>query len=187
MFRLLLLTGQRRDEVAAAPWAEFDLPAATWRLPGARTKNGRANVVPLSPAALDIIAGLPRTSRCSSRHGSPASGMASNGRCPVSVAPRLAGRRHDRSDAEATGATLPPWRIARFAPVLRDRDGGDWRRAARRRDAAQSCQRREGRRCRYLQSARLPPRDEGGGRGLGAPCSRAGGGEAGQRRAAGAR
>lgn len=58
--KLLVLTAQRRIEVAAAPWAEFDLKAATWLLPGARTKNGRPHLVPLSDAALGVLADLPR-------------------------------------------------------------------------------------------------------------------------------
>ena len=59
LFRLLLLTGQRRDEVAAAPWAEFDLDAALWKLPAARTKNKRAHQLPLSAQAVEVIRALP--------------------------------------------------------------------------------------------------------------------------------
>ena len=50
LFRLLLLTGQRRDEVAALPWAELDLAGALWRLPAARTKNKRASATCRSPS-----------------------------------------------------------------------------------------------------------------------------------------
>jgi integrase len=57
---LLLLTGQRRDEVAAATWDEIDLEAAVWRLPAARTKNARPHVVQLSNAALGVLADVPR-------------------------------------------------------------------------------------------------------------------------------
>jgi hypothetical protein len=39
--RVLLLTGQRVDEVVSAIWAELDLAARTWTLPPNRTKNGR--------------------------------------------------------------------------------------------------------------------------------------------------
>lgn len=39
--RLLMLTGQRRSEVAEARWEEFDLTAAVWRIPKERSKNGR--------------------------------------------------------------------------------------------------------------------------------------------------
>lgn len=62
MVRLLVLTGQRRGEVAGMEWAELDLKNRLWSLPGARTKNGRAHDVPLSRQAIAIINGLPRTS-----------------------------------------------------------------------------------------------------------------------------
>jgi integrase len=53
--RLLLLTAQRRNEIADARWSELDFDKATLTLPAARTKNGRQHVVPLPPAALDIF------------------------------------------------------------------------------------------------------------------------------------
>jgi integrase len=60
MVQLLLLTGQRRDEVRELPRSEMDLPGRVWKLPGARTKNGRDHLVPLSDAVVMIIAELPR-------------------------------------------------------------------------------------------------------------------------------
>lgn len=59
MFEVLFLTGQRRDEVASMRWEELDRATALWTLPRARTKNGEANLVPLSSmtlAALDRAA-----------------------------------------------------------------------------------------------------------------------------------
>lgn len=59
--RLLLLTGQRLNEVAQMRWAEIDEGRQLWLLPATtpdgtrRTKNGHGNTVPLSPFALDII------------------------------------------------------------------------------------------------------------------------------------
>jgi len=55
IFRLLLLTGAREGEVAGMAWAEVDLDAATWTLPAARSKNGRATVTPLSAEAVAIL------------------------------------------------------------------------------------------------------------------------------------
>jgi integrase len=57
--QLLLLTAQRRDELAHAKWSEFDLDKETWALPGERTKNGRAHIVHLSNLAIEIIERLP--------------------------------------------------------------------------------------------------------------------------------
>jgi integrase len=53
--KLLLLTAQRRDEVAGMRWAELDLANATWRLSGERTKNGQAHEVHLSDAACAVL------------------------------------------------------------------------------------------------------------------------------------
>ena len=60
MFRVLLLTGQRRDEVAQMRWTELDLEAALWLLPAQRSKNGRPHAVALSEEAVTIIQNLPR-------------------------------------------------------------------------------------------------------------------------------
>jgi len=54
--RTLLLTGQRLREVAGMQWQEVDLDAATWVIPGARTKNKRDHLVPLAPAVVDLLA-----------------------------------------------------------------------------------------------------------------------------------
>ena len=55
---LLLLTGQRLGEVCGMTDKELD--GDTWQLSGDRTKNGRAHSVPLSGAALDVLAGVTR-------------------------------------------------------------------------------------------------------------------------------
>ena len=46
--RLLMLTGQRRDEVASMRWNELSDDLSTWTIAGARTKNGRPHLVPLA-------------------------------------------------------------------------------------------------------------------------------------------
>lgn len=51
--RLLLLTGQRRDEVVRAEWAE--IVRDEWIVPAARYKGKRDHLVPLVPAALDLL------------------------------------------------------------------------------------------------------------------------------------
>jgi integrase len=53
--KLLLLTGQRRNEVFDADRAEFDLAAKLWTIPGKRAKNGATHLVPLRPPALAIL------------------------------------------------------------------------------------------------------------------------------------
>lgn len=58
--RLLMLTGQRRTEVAAMKWSELNLEAGNWEIPRDRTKNENATIIPLPTLALDILRGVPK-------------------------------------------------------------------------------------------------------------------------------
>lgn len=60
--RMLLLTGQRRSEVAGMRWVDIDLDAATWTIPTPMTKARRAHLVPLAPLAVEVLKGLPEVS-----------------------------------------------------------------------------------------------------------------------------
>jgi integrase len=51
--RLLILTGQRREEIGRLRWSE--ITEATIRLPPERTKNKRQHEIPLAPQAQAII------------------------------------------------------------------------------------------------------------------------------------
>ncbi len=67
IFQILILTGQRRGEVAGMRWSELQLdPAekATWSLPGSRTKNGHPHDVPLSGPARAIVVEVKRFAGC---------------------------------------------------------------------------------------------------------------------------
>ena len=101
IFRLLLVTGQRRKEVAGARWSEFDLDSQIWTLPPERTKNGRPHILDLSPQALAI---LECASRCdellfSTTGATPPSGFSK------------AKARLDEGMGQFLGGKLPPWRI----------------------------------------------------------------------------
>jgi integrase len=50
-----IFTAARSSEVRGATWAEIDLEAKTWTIPGARMKAGKAHRVPLSEPALRIL------------------------------------------------------------------------------------------------------------------------------------
>lgn len=58
--RALLLTGQRRTEVASMRWDDVDLDAASWILKAADTKGERAHLVPLSAPMVELLKSLPR-------------------------------------------------------------------------------------------------------------------------------
>lgn len=62
VINVLLLTGQRRGELAAARWADVDLDARTWRIPDEHSKTGRGHVVPLSDWAAEEFRSLKRES-----------------------------------------------------------------------------------------------------------------------------
>jgi integrase len=63
LFKLLLITGQRKSEVAEARWCEIDLDKKLWTIPASRMKADAAHVVPLSDAAVKVLETLPRFER----------------------------------------------------------------------------------------------------------------------------
>ena len=58
--RLLILTGQRRGEIADLQWAEINTAAAQIELPPPRTKNGLPHLVPISDEAAAMLVTAPR-------------------------------------------------------------------------------------------------------------------------------
>ncbi len=56
--RLLLVTAQRRGELARATKREFDLEAKVWQIPAEHSKNGQPHDVPLSDLALELLSQL---------------------------------------------------------------------------------------------------------------------------------
>lgn len=59
LFRLLLLTGTRRNEAAGAKWDEFTTDKSSWTIPPERFKSGFSHLVPLSGDAQALIGSLP--------------------------------------------------------------------------------------------------------------------------------
>lgn len=57
--KLLMLTGQRRNEVASMQWSQLDFKAKAWTLPAELTKNGRQHVLPLTPQTVTLLRALP--------------------------------------------------------------------------------------------------------------------------------
>jgi integrase len=105
LFRLLLLTGQRRDEVASLDWSELDRSRSIWTLPSHRSKNKKPHLVPLSDlaiAALDEVAGVTEW---------PRQGLvfSTTGRTPVSGFSK-AKRRLDELMSRSIGEPVAPWR-----------------------------------------------------------------------------
>src|SRR5664280_691684 len=57
---LLILTGQRRGEIAALRWEWIDDEAKTNTLPSSITKNKRTHAFPFGDMAATVIAAIPR-------------------------------------------------------------------------------------------------------------------------------
>lgn len=94
--RLLILTGQRRDEISELRWNEVKLDLNMISLPSERVKNDQEHDIPMSPAVRSIIAARPRND-----------GL-------VFAAITAWSRRKLRLDAEITeklGKPLAPWTL----------------------------------------------------------------------------
>lgn len=63
LLKTLLLTAQRRDEVAKMSWNEIGVDGI-WTIPAERYKTKRPNFVPLSEEALAIIEAQPKIEEC---------------------------------------------------------------------------------------------------------------------------
>src|SRR5690606_9097431 len=56
---LLILTGQRRSEIAGLEWSEVDETNKLLLIPAARMKSGKMHEIPLPPAAWDLLSEPP--------------------------------------------------------------------------------------------------------------------------------
>jgi integrase len=74
--RLLMLTGQRRQELGGLRWSEVNLTDRLITLPAERCKNGRAHTIPLSEPALAILSA--RRSRTGTSNGTGDGSRTSN-------------------------------------------------------------------------------------------------------------
>ena len=103
LFQLLLLTGQRRGEVGEM--TEGEVSGALWTIPSARVKNTDEHTVPLSEAALAVLAGVERIK------GKAGLIFTTNGKTPVSGFTRA----KERLDAEITkladGEAIPDFTL----------------------------------------------------------------------------
>jgi integrase len=106
-FKLMLVTGQRRDEVAGMAWAEVHLDQALWVIGRERTKSDRLNEVPLSDLAVEIINSIPRMDDdlvfATRRGGNPISGFSKAKRRLDNLSGLQDWRIHDLRRTAATG------------------------------------------------------------------------------------
>ena len=91
--RMLILTGQRRDEVAGMTWDEISDDCATWTIPSGRAKNGVVHIVPLSDETRELLQTTPRCQASSSRRAAASS--------QAGVVPRRSSTKRAASQAGA--------------------------------------------------------------------------------------
>jgi integrase len=99
LVQLLILTGQRRSEVAEMRWTELDLKARLWTLPRERVKTNQAHQVPLNGAAVALLTSTPQIGNgrfvLTSTDMSPSNGFSKGKRRLDAILPK----------------DLPPWRL----------------------------------------------------------------------------
>ncbi len=115
-FKLLLVTGQRRNEVAGMKWDHLDLDNKLWTLPKEVSKAKRQHEVPLSPMAMQILESAPKDGKYvfSTTGETPISGFSrAKKRCDELIAAnqlRKAGKIK-WTDKMLAQNLLPAWRI----------------------------------------------------------------------------
>ena len=126
MVKMLLLTAQRRDEVAQMSRNEIG-EDGIWAIPAERYKTKRANHVPLSKAALALIDAQPKIDDCDyvfpSRAKTPYSGF-SKSKATLDKAVFAAMKSSEERRENRTSAELDP---ARPAANRKDLNGARWR------------------------------------------------------------
>ena len=114
--KLLLVTGQRRNEVAGMKWEHIDAKNKVWTIPKEDVKNKRKHEVPLSPMAIEILKAVPRNGKYvfTTTGKTPISGFSiAKIRCDKAMAENLlkAAGKEKWTAKELSEGKLPPWRL----------------------------------------------------------------------------
>ena len=117
LFRMVMLTGQRRSEVAGARWREIDLDAAVWTIPPERFKSASTHIVPLTDDALAVLATCPRFA------GGDCVFTSKNGAAPPSEIDPARHQLNRLIEAEL-GSPLPGWTLHDIRRTVRTRLSG---------------------------------------------------------------
>jgi integrase len=107
--KLLILTGQRREEIGRLAWPEIQTNGDSMRidLPAERTKNHRAHIVPLSAEAIATLPPRPSTSDRITVFGKWGTGFSGWSRAKAALDQAIADARHGRHLMTA----MVPWRL----------------------------------------------------------------------------
>jgi len=105
IIRLLILTGQRREEVAAMEWGEIDFSRAIWSIPGSRTKNKLPHDVPLSLEAIAILKSMIRREQRPLIFGSGDGPFSGWSKSKAALDARI------NNDLGSQSMAIKPWRV----------------------------------------------------------------------------
>jgi integrase len=112
--RLLILTMQRRQEVAEMDWSEIDLEAKAWTLPAERAKNDEAHVVPLTGLAIAELNALGPKARglvFSTTGKTPVSGFSKAKRSLDEAMLEAMKARCKKRAGDPDSIKIPDWRL----------------------------------------------------------------------------
>lgn len=108
VYRILLLTGQRLNDIARASWSEIDFDKKTLTVPAARFKSDRDHVLPLTDDVVTILEGVKRWKNCPWV-------FSLDGKVPATIGHKVKGRLDEKMLAvlrETPGnddAEIAPW------------------------------------------------------------------------------
>jgi integrase len=102
IIKLLMLTGQRVNEIAGLRWSEIDLDRGVISLPAERTKNARPHEIPIAPTLLALLQAQSKIADRDLVFGKPGGG-------PFSGLSRCKERLDARISELNNGAPLAPW------------------------------------------------------------------------------
>jgi len=113
--RLLIVTGQRLEEVSGLEWSELTKASAMWALPAERAKNDHASMVPLSKLAVAEIDALAK--RAKRKDGWPRTGFVFSTTGTTSISGHSRAKRRLDKEMAALAAksddvhAIAPWRF----------------------------------------------------------------------------
>jgi integrase len=133
IFKLALLTAQRRGEICGMQWSELDLDAGWWAIPAERTKNRLPHRVPLGAHAVAMLRALrgpadktattPFVFQSARRPGQPLLNIQKPLR-RLEKAARTSFRVHDLRRSAATGMAQMGVPRLTISQILNHREGG---------------------------------------------------------------